>query len=145
MESFASPPEGLFRHRSWQLSRDGVAREAIDVAEWRVHGNGYVVRLAGAESPESATRFVGMTIAVERSQLAPTREREYYLADLVGLVVENAEGVEMGRIEHFIDAPANAVMVIKGEREHLVPVTKQHLLRVDTEQGRVFVDWPADF
>lgn len=127
------------------MSRDGVSREQIEVLEWRIHGGGYVVRLTGAESPEAATRFVGMTIAVDRSQLAPTKEREYYLADLVGLVVENAEGVEMGRIEHFIHAPANVVMVIKGEREHVVPVTTQHLLRVDTEQGRVFVDWPADF
>jgi ribosomal 30S subunit maturation factor RimM len=36
-------------------------------------------------------------------------------------------------------------MVIKGEREHLVPVTREHLRSVDKDTRRVIVDWPEDF
>jgi 16S rRNA processing protein RimM len=145
VESYTSPPQGLFKYRQWHIAPEGQVRQAVEVADWRTHGSGFIARLAGVETPEAAAAYIGATVWVERAQLAPTKAREYYWTDLIGLVVENLEGIELGRVDHFIDAPANAVMIIKGEREHLVPVTKQHLARVDREQGRVFVDWPADF
>ena len=48
-------------------------------------------------------------------------------------------------VDHFIDTPGNAVMVIRGEREHLVPVTSR--APAQRRQGRrsVVVDWPEDF
>jgi len=51
----------------------------------------------------------------------------------------------LGVIDHFVDTPGNAVMVIKGAREHWVPVTTQHLRSVDTDARRVIVDWPEFF
>ena len=59
--------------------------------------------------------------------------------------MKNVEGALLGVVDHFIDTPGNAVMVIKGEREHLVPVTAQHLRSVDKDARRVIVDWPEDF
>jgi ribosomal 30S subunit maturation factor RimM len=48
-------------------------------------------------------------------------------------------------VDHFVDTPANAVMVIRGAREYLVPVTAQHLRKVDVENRGLIVDWPEDF
>jgi hypothetical protein len=36
-------------------------------------------------------------------------------------------------------------MVIKGAREHLVPVTSQHLREIREQQRMLVVDWPEDF
>jgi 16S rRNA processing protein RimM len=84
-------------------------------------------------------------ILVERALLPPAQGREHYREDLVGFEVKNVEGVLLGAVDHFIDTPGNAVMVIKGEREYLVPVTAQHLRNVDKDARRVIVDWPEDF
>ena len=54
-------------------------------------------------------------------------------------------GVLLGVVDHFVDTPGNAVMVIKGEREHWVPVTAQHLKEVREGSRTLIVDWPADF
>jgi ribosomal 30S subunit maturation factor RimM len=51
----------------------------------------------------------------------------------------------LGAVDHFVDTPGNAVMVIKGEREYLVPVTREHLRSVDKAARALIVDWPADF
>jgi 16S rRNA processing protein RimM len=51
----------------------------------------------------------------------------------------------LGEVDHFIDTPANAVMVIKGAREHWVPVTSQHLREVRVASRTLIVDWPEDF
>ena len=82
---------------------------------------------------------------VDRDELPATTGREHYRADLVGFEVKNVKGALLGVVDHFIDTPGNAVMVIKGAREHCVPVTGQHLRSVDKDTRRVIVDWPEDF
>jgi len=87
----------------------------------------------------------GRAIEVRREELPPAGPREHYLADLVGLEVRNQAGARLGRVDHFVDTPANAVMVVKGEREYWVPAVPRHLLAVERSEGRIVVDWPEDF
>ncbi len=145
VESFTDPPGLLLELRAWRLRTAQGARSSHEVAEIRAQGARYVARLAGVESREGAARHTGALIEVERAALPEPGERQYYRVDLVGLAVRNAAGVELGRVDHFIDAPANAVMVVIGAREHWVPVTPQHLVKVDRDAGTIIVDWPADF
>jgi ribosomal 30S subunit maturation factor RimM len=61
------------------------------------------------------------------------------------LRVVNQQGLELGRVERFIDTPAHAVMVVRGAEELWLPVTPQHLRRVDLANGEIRVDWsPAE-
>ena len=50
-------------------------------------------------------------------------------------------------LQHFLEAPAGALMVVKAEdeRERWLPATAPHLRRVDLERREIEVDWPADF
>ena len=84
-------------------------------------------------------------LLVERELLPEPEAREHYRDDLIGFEAKNLEGALLGRVDHFVDTPGNAVMVIKGEREHWVPVTTQHLRSVDKDARALVVDWPEDF
>ena len=90
-----------------------------------------------------ALALAGCWVQVLRESLPKPAEREYFRADLIGLTVQNDEGVVLGQISHFVDLPAAAVMVVRGEQEPWVPAQPPHLRRVDFESGLVFVDWPA--
>jgi ribosomal 30S subunit maturation factor RimM len=48
-------------------------------------------------------------------------------------------------VQYFLEAPAGAVMIVRGEREYAVPALPPHLKRVDLERREIAVDWPADF
>jgi 16S rRNA processing protein RimM len=113
--------------------------------EARQQGNGWIARLEGIEEREAASRLTGHLVLVDREVLPPTEGREHYRADLVGFAVMNLDGALLGVVDHFLDTPANAVMVVKGEREHWVPVTKQHLLVINQGERLLTVDWPEDF
>ena len=145
VQSFTDPPQRLFEWRRWVLkTAQGAEREAA-VQEARPQGNGWIVKLEGVDERDGAARLTGQMILVARELLPPAEGREHYRDDLVGFEVKNVEGVLLGAIDHYIDTPGNAVMVIKGEREYLVPVTAQHLRNVDKDARRVIVDWPEDF
>jgi 16S rRNA processing protein RimM len=144
VQSYTDPPQRLFEWKRWWLQADGVERE-VNLLEARPQGNGWIAKLQGVDERDGAARLTGQMILVERELLPPAEGREHYRDDLVGFEVKNVEGALLGAVDHFIDTPGNAVMVIKGEREYLVPVSAQHLRSVDKDTRRVIVDWPEDF
>ena len=74
------------------------------------------------------------------------RADEFYWADLEGLSVETLDGTALGRVERLFSTAANDVLVVKGERERLLPfVWDQVVQDVDLELGRIRVDWDPEF
>jgi 16S rRNA processing protein RimM len=146
VESFTDPLEALLDYRQWRLRSARGARATHVVVEGRRQGRELVVRLEGVADRPAAQDLVGAVIEVARSELPPTRKREYYRADLVGLAVSNREGVDLGVVAHFVEAANGATMVIKhatsGER--WVPATPEYVWAVDLATGRIVVDWPID-
>ncbi len=109
-------------------------------------GKTLVARFAGIDDRETAAALVGQDLSVDRDRLPETAEDEYYWADLTGLEVVNREGIVLGRVHNLLSTGANDVLVVRGDRERLVPfVQGQYVLEVDLEAGRILVDWSPDF
>ena len=144
-ESFTDPDVNLWQYRRWRLRLGNGSERDVDLTESRRHGERWVVKVEGIDNPEAAQVLAGAGVWVARAELPPPAAGEFYQADLLGLRVRNCEGQLLGTVVHFVAGPANTVMVVRGEREHWVPVSPQHLLKVDLGLGEVRVDWPADF
>lgn len=140
VQSYTDPPQRLFEWQRWF-----VGNREVKVLEARPQGDGWVVSLEGVADRDAASRLTGQMVLVGRELLPPTQGREHYREDLVGFEARNLEGALLGQVDHFVDTPGNAVMVIKGAREHWVPVTPQHLRSVDKGARSLIVDWPEFF
>lgn len=145
IESYSEPRDRIFRYRPWLMGRSGSLREILP-RELREQGKIVVVQLPGCDTVEQAEALLGEEIWVRRSSLPPPAPGEYYWIDLEGLGVVTTEGVELGRISHMIATGANDVMVVRGDRERLLPFTPGHaVVSVDFAAGRVVVDWDPEF
>jgi 16S rRNA processing protein RimM len=143
--SFTDPPEQILEFPCWRATPpEGGSRE-LRPLEGRRHGKGLVVRIEGIEDRDDALVRARPELWIERRELPALAEGEYYRADLVGLEVVNQDDRRLGRVDHFLDLPANPVMVVSGEREYWVPLVPRHLRQVDLERGRIVVDWDPDF
>src|SRR5580658_2272079 len=134
VQSFADPPEALLQHRAWQLRLPDGSERSERVREVQWDGLHLRVALEGIPDRTAAEGLGSAEIAVTRDELPAG---EHYRSDLVGFEVRNLEGVSLGTLDHFIDTPANAVMVVRGDREYWVPVTAQHLRAVRPAQRLV--------
>jgi len=145
IHSDTSPREGILGYKQWYLKgMDGWWQAKLLAG--RTQGKGVVAHLVGYEDRDQAATLVGLDIAVRREQLPALAPGEYYWADLEGLRVENVEGVGLGVVSHLFETGANDVLVVKGERERLIPYTWGEAVReVDLESGRLIVDWDPDF
>lgn len=140
VQSYTDPPQRLFEWSRWFVG--GLEMKLLEA---RPQGDGFIALLEGVTERNGASRLTGQMVSVERELLPPAEGREHYRDDLVGFEARNLEGALLGQVDHFVDTPGNAVMVIKGVKEHWVPVTKQHLCSVDKNARNLVVDWPEDF
>lgn len=160
--SHTAPRDGIVGYRRWTLSQDGKQRE-VKVLEGREQGKVIIARIEGYDDRDQAAALLGAEISVARSELPASGDNGYYWADLVGLKVVNSDGVELGVVDHLFETGANDVVVVRGERERLIPWVSADkaaemeeaefipaevsptILSVDLEQGLLTVDWDAEF
>jgi 16S rRNA processing protein RimM len=142
LRSHTDPPERLLDHRSLLLGQGSVWQKYRIEASGR-SGGALTVKLAGVEDRDQAQALRGAQVCVPRSELPPRDDKDFYRADLVGCEVVNLEGVELGIVRHFMETPAQVLMVVRGAREIWIPAVPQHLRRVDLQARRVVVDWQA--
>jgi 16S rRNA processing protein RimM len=146
VDSYTHPPEGLLRYPQWVLRVGSGERITRRLAEGHPQGERLVARLDGVDDRDAASALTGAVIEVQRAELPPPGKRQHYRADLLGLEVRNLEGVALGRVAQFVDAPTGPVMVVKDAegREHWVLATRKHLRKVEVDAGLILVDWPLD-
>ena len=146
IHSDTDPRDNILSYSPWYLNR-GKGWEACELEGGRAHGKSVVVKLPGCEDRDAAAEWMGAVIAVRRDQLDDQLDDgEYYWADLEGLEGVTTEGVVLGRLDHLFETGANDVMVVKGDRERLLPYLWEQVVKdVDLEHRRMVVDWDPEF
>ncbi len=135
--------EAILDYQPWLL---GEQEKSVKILDGRKQGKGLVACLPGIKDREQAITLVGQQIFVRRDQMPSTAENEYYWSDLEGLEVRTTKGELLGTVERLMETGANDVLVIRGQRQHLVPfVQGQYVIRVDLDGGTIEVDWDPDF
>ena len=146
LESYADPLRAIARYQPWTL-RDARGNQRLcEGAKVREGGKGLIATLPGVDDRDAAEALRGTDILVPRSALPPPAPGEYYWVDLEGLRVVTTEGVVLGEVSHLLSTGANDVMVVRGERERLLPfVQPDYVKAVDFEAGTITVDWDPEF
>ncbi len=143
VHSWTRPMEAILDYQPWLLGED---KRSVKIVDGRKQGKGMAALLPGYDNREQAVALVGQQIFVNRDQMPATASDEYYWSDLEGLEVHTTGGKLLGRVERLMETGANDVLVIRGQREHLVPfIQGQYVTRVDLEGGVIEVDWDPEF
>lgn len=141
--------DALLDYDPWYFKDAKAGDDVFSIApvtEAKTHGKGLVAKFKGSDDRDAAAHLNGQEIAIRRDQLPPAAEGEYYWSDLQGLEVFTTEGVSLGKVDHLLETGANDVLVVKGERERLIPyVTGPIVKKVDLNAGTMQVDWDPDF
>jgi 16S rRNA processing protein RimM len=85
----------------------------------------------------------GCDVAVTREDLGEAPEGEFYWVDLVGHAVVNLGGESLGKVEELLRAGGADVLVVRGDRERLIPFIADFVKGVDRAAKRITVDWES--
>ena len=126
-----------------------VVEQASDDARWwkvgaRFLAAGRPVEVVGARraSGRPVIRLDqgverGTTLEVERSELPPTAEDEFYAFQLIGLEVVEENGRVLGTVADVLPGVANDVLSLDGGV--LLPMVEDCVRAVDLDAGRIVV------
>ena len=134
--------DALTSYPIWWIEREGVWQphrlENASVAD-----KGLRAKLHEISDRTAAQALRGCQIAISRADMPATAPGEFYCADLIGAEVDNLQAERLGTIESFIEAGPNQVLVVKGERERLIPAPA--IRQVDLDARVVTVDWGSEY
>jgi len=138
------PREQIFSYSPWLLEVNGRTVE-VELLDGRQQGKGLIASLKGYTDCDAARQLIGADITISEEGLPATGTDEYYWSQLTGLSVVNQQGIELGEVANLFETGANDVMVVKGDKERLIPFTEFAVHEVDLDNKKIIVDWDADF
>ncbi|MCL7713190.1 ribosome maturation factor RimM [Stenotrophomonas mori] len=146
LESWTEPRLAIFNYQPWILRSPSGQESEISGVRGREAGKTLVATFPGVDDRNVVESMRGTEIHVARSALPPPKSDEYYWVDLEGLDVRTVDGGALGRVSHLFSTGANDVLVVRGDRERMVPFVMDEFIRsVDFEANLVVVDWDPEF
>lgn len=100
-----------------------------------------ILKFRGFENKDEVEKLRQCSLYVPRENAVRLSKDEYYIADLMGLKVQDESGEEIGVLEDVMTTGANDVYIIRmtDGRELLLPAIKECVLDVQVEEGFVKV------
>lgn len=140
--TFTADPMALADYKTL-LRQDGSP--ALAIASARPAKGGIVARLKGVADRNAAEALRGLKLYIPRDSLPEPEEDEFYLADLIGLFVETAEGEALGTVKAVQDFGAGDLLEIqpRAGATWWLPFTREAVPEVRLAQGKLIAAPPA--
>ena len=143
--SFTEKLESFLTYKKLYLSKDQKNWLEIKIKEIKLHGKTIIAKFSEIADRTQAETYKDYLIGVSKDYLPQLNDNQYYWNDLIGLEVLNLQDVSFGLVDTYIETGANDVIVVKGDKERLIPYTPMTVLKVDTIKNKIIVDWDESF
>lgn len=100
-----------------------------------------ILKFKGYDNIDDIIKFKGKSLFVTRENAVKLKKDEYFIADLIGMQVENEDGTFTGTLKDVIETGANDVYAVltKEGKEVLIPAIKDCILSIDLERNEIKV------
>ena len=100
-----------------------------------------ILKFKGLDNINDIEKYRQKSLYVTRKNAVRLQRDEYFIADLIGLKVQDEDGTELGTVKDVIETGANDVYEVEmaDGKSLLLPAIKQCILNVDVENGMMQV------
>ena len=126
---------------------DGLEEVFIDDRLRRIDyikavGNGLVIRFDGVDDRDGAQQLTNKFLKVDRKNVAPLSDGEFYTFDIIGLDVFDLDNKKLGTVDNVLKTGSNDVFAARSDegREILIPALKAVVKEIDIKGGRLIID-----
>ncbi|MGZ4779559.1 MAG: ribosome maturation factor RimM [Thermoanaerobaculia bacterium] len=126
------------------VSPDESSTREMTVEAAREHSGRVLVKFAEIGAPEELRELQGWTIEIPESEARPLEEGEYFLHDLVGLRLVDADGGDRGVVISVSEGGGGALLTVKkaSGKEFDVPFASAICTHIDLARRTITVALP---
>lgn len=153
---YSADADALLHAKTWWL--DKPALHDVAMMQSKIHTGDVVAQLMGVADRDAAEALKGATVQIPRSCFPALSDDEFYWVDLIGLEVENLQGVRLGQVSDMMDNGAHPILRVAvastsaeeldakaAPQELLIPFVDQYVVTVDRTAKKITVDWELDY
>ena len=142
LKSFTSNPDDIENYAPLFTENGDKSFELVITGRLK---NSFAARLSGVVKKEQADDLKGTKLFVPRDRLPSLQEDEFYYSDLIGMIVYDTGGNEIGRVQAVLNHGAGDLLEIHGanfKMSVIIPFTKEAVPTVDIASRRIVIDPP---
>ena len=132
--------DGL-EHVTAVMPAKGGTRQLIIEEHW-FQQDRLVLKFAGVHSMDDAEQLRDAEICVGEDEAVELEEGEFFDWQLEGCEAVTADGVSIGRVAELMRTGGTEILVVKGDKEYLIPFAESICTQVDVEGKKIVVDPP---
>lgn len=116
----------------------------VEVESVRIHAGRALLKFATIESPEEVQSLHNWTVEIPAHEARELEEDEYFLHDLVGLTLIDADGHERGVVTDSYEGGGGILLNVKRAdgKEFELPFAADLCTAIDLETKRIMVTLP---
>jgi len=126
------------------VSPDESSSREVRIESTRVHGERALVKFSGVETPEDVQLLGGWTIEIPEAEARELDEDEYFLHDLVGLTLFDANGNARGVVTEVLEGGGGLLLRVQRAdgRRYELPFAADLCTEIDLTGKRMVVTLP---
>ncbi len=144
IQSFTEEPLALASYGPLSTSKPGLT---IEIETARATTNVLVARLKGVSDRSAAEKLNGVELYIDRENLPPADDDDYYHADLIGLEARLGDGTVLGTVIAIPNFGASDLIEVRDTRSgdtFLYPFSKAVVPEVHIAEGYLVIEVPTE-
>lgn len=119
----------------------GKEQLPLEIEGVKFFKNMVILKFKGYDSINDIERYRQKDLLITREQAVSLKKDEYFITDLIGLVVLDETGNTIGTLKDVLETGANDVYAVElpNGKELLLPAIKDCILEVNIPDGRMKV------
>ena len=114
----------------------------LDVVSARFFKKFVIVKFKQFNNINEVEKFRGCELTIDRKDAIKLEKGEYYCADLIGLVIVDEEGNELGTLTEILQTGANDVyeMTRKDSEDKIyIPAIRDCVKEINVDEGKIVI------
>jgi 16S rRNA processing protein RimM len=120
---------------------DGSRRELKIEEHWFQQAR-LVLKFGEVDSIDDAETLRGAEICLAESDAVDLEDGEFFDWQLEGCDVETTGGQKIGKVAELMRTGGTELLVVKGDKEYLIPFATSICVEVDVDKKRIVIDPP---
>ena len=115
-----------------------INEKPVKVISSRIHKTFLIAMLEGVEDVNAAMTLKNKKVYIDRKDAKLPKGR-FFNADIMGARVVTDEGTDIGEVADVMEMPAQNILLVKGEREIMIPMVDDFILDIDLKKDIITV------
>lgn len=142
LESWSDVEGRLEKSETFLLVREGKIVRELKVESRRFFNGRHVLKFEGISTLTESELFRGHSLAILEDQLGDLPEDQYFIHQLIGMLVRTQDGKEVGRVVNVMKTGGVDLLEVGEKGTILIPFTSEICVEVDPKQKQILIDPP---